>query len=341
MLMQPVAPGDPAWSDFVYSMALSSDGKTIVSASRVRIAVWDMAGASERVLLKRFGGGIPGLAFSPQGDLLASVSYDRTVTLWDPFTGQLIRSLTGCQGAIQAVAFSPNGKMLATGDYSTGQNVRIWDVKTGRSLVALDPTLGEVWSVTFSRDGQYFAAGGDRGWIVWKFDGDRANRGVGTEPLLQIMTRHQITKGVGGLCFTPDGSLLAWVEKDSTLHLWDFAASHECQAPVSNLGGYVGSLEMDVNSGGLQERGKWLRLWRPEGGEIWDMATGQKVGSYADLSREVAMLPQELKWWSRLVSPDKTRWAVGTGDGNLVLWDLTKVRARLEEAGLGWDTEKQ
>ncbi|MEX2119829.1 MAG: protein kinase [Pirellulales bacterium] len=339
-LLQPLAPEDPSWSDFVYSIALSQDGKTLVSASRRRIVLWNLAGATERVLLKRFAGGIPGVAFSPQGDLLASVSKDRSVTLWDPATGRLVRDLTGCQGEVQAVAFSPDGRLVAAGDWSKGESVRIWDVNTGRSLVALDPQLGEVWSVTFSRDGQYFAAGGEQGWIVWKFDKDRANGGVGAEPLLQVMTRQQIITGVGCLCFTPDGSLLAWVEFDRTFHLWDLVAACDRQAPVSKLGGWVRTLSRDFDTVERQEQGKWLRLWMSydqESGEIWDMATGQKVAFDAPLSRELEVLPEKSKNWCRALSPDKTRWAVGNGDGSLALWDLTRVRARLNEAGLGWE----
>ena len=341
-LLQPHAPEDPAWSDFVKSIALTADGKTIVSAGRTRIVLWDLAGASERALLKRFAGGIPGLAFSPQGDVLASVSYDRTVTLWDPSTGQLIRCLTGCQGEVQAVAFSPDGRLLATGDYSKGESVRMWDVKTGVSLVTLDPELGEVWSVAFSRDGRYFAAGGERGWTVWNFDRDPANRSAGTEPLLEVVTHKQITKGVGSLGFTPDGSLLAWVDRDRTFHLWDLAALQERRAPRINLKAYVLAVGLDVNAISSQERGQWLWLGAPpEGTEIWDMATGQKVGLGA-YPRELEALSDELKMgWCHALSPDRTKWAVGTSDGNLVLWDLTKVRARLEEAGLGWNTEKQ
>ena len=340
-LVQPRAPEEDTWSDFVYSMALTRDGKTIVSASKRRIVLWDTAGAPERLLLKRFAGGIPGVAFSPQGDLLASISQDRTVTLWNPVTGQLVRSLTGCQGALQAVAFSPDGRLLATGDFSGREAVRIWDVESGQSLAALDPKLGDVWSVAFSLDGQYFAAGGDRGWVLWKIVPDRANGKVGTGPLLQVMTRREITMGVGCLCFTPDGSLLAWVEKNRTFHLWDLAASHERQSPVSDLGAYVLSIGHYVSPFGPKRRGNWLWLGRPEGGEIWDMTAGEKVDAEF-LIRDVEVLPAELRLgWSQAISPDGNWWAVGHTHGSLVLWDLAKIRARLEEAGLGWETGKR
>ena len=66
-----------------------------------------------------------GMAFSPDGKILASGSWDRTIRLWDPATGQPVGTpLTGHTEKITAVAFSPDSAKLATG------SVRLWNVRS-------------------------------------------------------------------------------------------------------------------------------------------------------------------------------------------------------------------
>jgi hypothetical protein len=69
---------------------------------------------------------VRGMAFSPDGRLLASCSEDSTVRLWDLASGTHRRTLTGHTGIVRGVAFSPDGRLLAScGDDNT---VRWWDL---------------------------------------------------------------------------------------------------------------------------------------------------------------------------------------------------------------------
>eukprot|EP00961_Rhodomonas_salina_P059042 793090-Rhodomonas_salina.1 len=71
--------------------------------------------------------------------MLASGSWDRTVRLWNPSTGEEKRSLTGHTDFVTSVAFSPDGQMLASG--SRDKTVRLWDPSTGEEKSSLRGSL--------------------------------------------------------------------------------------------------------------------------------------------------------------------------------------------------------
>ena len=69
------------------------------------------------------------VAFSPNGEFLASGSYDRRIILWNPKNGQLLRTLTGHDNDVRSVAFSPNSEFLASGSYD--RRIILWNLKNG------------------------------------------------------------------------------------------------------------------------------------------------------------------------------------------------------------------
>jgi WD40 repeat protein len=118
---------DPGWTRHIF---FTPDGKRLITASSSAVRIWDLAGAAEKSRLSGHIGGVSGLAFSPNGKLLASAGKDETVRLWDAATGKVVRELRGFTGPPQNVSFSPDGRFLTTTEYEWG-GVKVWDVQTG------------------------------------------------------------------------------------------------------------------------------------------------------------------------------------------------------------------
>jgi WD40 repeat protein len=69
------------------------------------------------------------VAFSPDGKLVVSGSWDHTVRLWDAETGAARQTLEGHSDEVSSVAFSPDGKLVVSGSWD--HTVRLWDAETG------------------------------------------------------------------------------------------------------------------------------------------------------------------------------------------------------------------
>lgn len=201
-------------------VSFAGQGAKLVAASGTsglfgEARLWDVA---EGKLLHTFRGhrdSILAVAISPDGEWLATGSYDRKVMIWNTNTGEPVRTLAGHNGAIFDVAFSPDGRVLATA--SADATIKLWSVATGERLDTLSQPLEAQYCVAFSPDGsRVFAGGADsriRAWQLVSIDKPQIN------PILFSRYAHEAP--VVRLSFSQNGQELVSSAEDRTVKLWD------------------------------------------------------------------------------------------------------------------------
>jgi WD40 repeat protein len=157
-------------TDRVTSVALSEDGKLVVSASKDKtLKLWD---AENVRLLRTFLGhsdAVNGVALSRDGKLVVSASTDQTLKVWDGENGQDLFTLAGHTDAINDVALSVDGKLAVSA--SNDQTLKVWNVVAGKELCALVGHMAGVSSVVVSVDGRFAVSASLDGTLkVWELE---------------------------------------------------------------------------------------------------------------------------------------------------------------------------
>ncbi|PNH11034.1 WD repeat domain-containing protein [Tetrabaena socialis] len=246
-------------------------------------------------------GAVNSVAFSPDGQQLASGGGDHTLKIWDTAMGQCIATLKGHMDEVRSVTFSPDGTQLASG--SDDMTLRLWDAATGQCIATLEGHSGGVTSVSFiSMDGCMQLASGsqDKTLRLW----DTASR-----QCMAMLEGHM--EKVTSLAFSLDCRKLASSSLDKTLRLWD-TATRLCTATLeghtANFTCVVFSPDGCQLASGSDDQTLWL----------WDVATGQCTATLEGHTGEVmsvAFSPDGLQLASSGEHSDGTT-------ANVLLWDV-------------------
>ena len=238
------------------------------------------------------------VAFSPDGTMLASGSWDQTVRLWDVETEQLLHTFTGHTNHVVSVAFSLDGQTLVSSDWDG--NIRLWNSHTGELKKTLNEHHGAVASVVFSPDGDTLASGhGDHTIGLWN---------TTTWQLEEILIGH--TSVVDFVAFSPDGATLASGSRDKTIRLWD---THTGQHTTTL------TVAAEVNRLGFSPDGATLASGsRDNVVRLWDTHTGQlKI-----------TLPNQGGWINPVAfSPDGATLLIGSY--RISVWDTDTARYKV------------
>ena len=238
---------------------------------------------------------IGSVAFSPNGQLIATGDASGEIRLWQVADGKQLLVCKGHSGWVRSVAFSPDGTILASA--SSDQTVRLWDITSGYCLKELRHHSSWVRSVTFSPDGTTLASGsGDNTIKLWD---------AHTGDCLKTLQGHQ--HWVWSVAFSPDGQVLASGSEDKTLKLWDISTG-ECLHTLQGHTLWVRSVAFSPDGTALASGGGDNTV------KLWDLATKTCLQTLQGHSHRVR---------SVVFSPDGQLLASGSGDYTVKLWDLS------------------
>jgi WD40 repeat protein len=168
----------------VTCLALSPDGRMMATAT-ADIYIWNIQTGQIVQTLKGHQNLVSAVAFSPDGDLLLSGSWDRSARIWSLKKGQVLHTLeaagkvTYARGdgkrsramklPVDSVAFSPDAKLVAIG--SADHWTRLWDVTSGNLVHSFEGPQEAVAGVQFSPDGERLVASSlDRTIWLWSLN---------------------------------------------------------------------------------------------------------------------------------------------------------------------------
>lgn len=252
-------------------VALSPDGKYVVTTGTDNIRYWDLASGKQ---IRAFGAikqGYRSVSFAPDGRRILAGGRRGKVHLFDVHTGKLLHEMTGHNQEVWGVLFTADGLQALSGSFD--RTIRVWDTATGKQVRAFTGVSDLVRSLALSPDGKLLAAGhcatGNPGTVrLWDI-------AKGTE--IRALKGHE--SDITGVAFSPDGKLLVSSSFDQTVRIWRVADGKELKC----LKGHKAHVECAVFT--PDSRRVLSCAWDEDPTlRLWDAESGKQLGVSEKLS---------------------------------------------------------
>ena len=278
----------------------SPDGKYLAVATSIGIWLYDVDTSQAIDLLTGHEAPVTSIAFSSDGQTLASGCEDNIIIIWDTETRKIRTRCVGCKRDLNLLAFSPSGETIAS--TSEHWNIRIWETRTGelkRTINQTDNT--EISAMVFAppdEDILIIFGNCDRNTSYLEY----WDTGTG-EPIRDILIETNITEAA----FSPDNKILAVTgENPIPLQFWDVNTGKHLRSPEKQDVGYE-YIAFSPDGSRLVTGGTWeyVSLWDVNTvDQLFNIAHGEPVNSVA-------------------YAPDGNTIVIGIDDGTIQTWDTS------------------
>ncbi|MBI5032479.1 MAG: helix-turn-helix domain-containing protein [Chloroflexi bacterium] len=266
-----------------------------------------------RLTLRGHTAPLNGIAYSPNGQRLATVSNDATAKVWDATNGQLLLTLTGHTAPLSDIAFSPDGTRLATS--SDDQTAKVWDSASGKELFTLRGHTDQIRKVAYSPDGKRLVSAGGRIAAAPTVDNSARVWDATTGQLILTLTGHN--GSIRGIAFSPDSTRIAIAIDDGAVKIWDSTNGRV----VLNIAAHNDVAYSVVFS---PDGRRLATTSRDQTIKIWDISSGQLL---------LILYGHGSAIWVAAFDQTGTRLYTASLDGTTKVWDATTGRLILTLTG--------
>ena len=281
----------------VSKAVFTSGGDIIASYWDNTLKLWDSGLTYCKIKLEGHTSHVTSFSMSSDEELLASVSSDKTIRVWNIITGKEEKRIWDPARELQSVAFSPDGRLLIA---SCDNDIKMWNTQSYHLMGVLSGHSEYICHAIFSKDGKYIVSGSfDKSIKVWN-----TTNGI----IEKTLAGHTGAVNHVAVFIKGDNMLIASGSSDETVKIWN-GKTGELLNTLEGHKNVVEYVSFSPEGEYLLSASSDIRIWDTNTGELIDILEGHK-----DLIHSVEF------------SKDSRRILSASGDGLIKLWDFPSVQ---------------